>query len=267
MLRIGYFQFNPLFGQIDVNLKKVIRKLKGVSADIIVLPELAFCGYYFRDRDELRTLAERLDQSNTLDSLKALCRKQDFYLVTGFAENYLNKIFNSALLISPEGTVSVYRKLHLYNLEKNWFDPGDTTIEVYQVRGAKIGMMICFDWIFPEIMRVLSVKGADIICHPANLVLQYCQDAMVTRCLENNVYAVTANRFGKEIRPHGNIYFTGKSQIVGPKGKLIHRAAGQKEELYLVEVDLRQAREKQITPCNHLLQDRRPEFYTDLTKK
>jgi predicted amidohydrolase len=267
MLRIGYFQFNPLFGQIEYNLKKVIQKLKSVTADIIVLPELAFCGYYFKNRDEVKTLAERLDQSQTLNSLKTLCRRQDFYIITGFAEKYLDKIFNSALLISPDGWVETYRKLHLFSLEKNWFDPGDTPIEVYQVRSANVGMMICFDWVFPEIMRVLALKGADIICHPANLVLHYCQNAMVTRCLENNVYAITANRFGKEIRSHGEMLFTGKSQIVGPKGKLIHRACAQREELYLIDVDLNQARDKQLTPQNHLLHDRRPEFYELLGKK
>jgi predicted amidohydrolase len=266
MLRIGYFQFNPLFGKVNYNLRKVIQKLNNVSADIIVLPELAFCGYYFKDRNEVKSLAESVNQSSTLNSLKALCRQQDFYLVTGFAEKALDKYFNSALLIGPEGLLYVYRKLHLFNQEKNWFDQGDTPIEVHVIRGIKLGMMICFDWIFPEVMRVLALKGADIICHPSNLVLNYCQNAMITRCIENNMYAITANRFGKDKRSHGVLNFTGRSQIVAPKGKLIHRAYAQREELYLAEVDVMQARDKSITPHNHLFNERRPEFYSFLAK-
>jgi predicted amidohydrolase len=266
MLRIGYFQFSPVFGKISYNLQKVIQKLNNVSADIIVLPELAFSGYYFKDRDELISLAESIDRSLTLDALKALCRQQDFFLVTGFAEKYLDKYFNSALLIGPDGRVQVYRKLHLFNQEKSWFDPGDTPLVIYDILDVKVGMMICFDWIFPEVIRVLALKGADIICHPSNLVLQLCQSAMITRCIENNVYAITANRYGKEKRAHGEIYFTGKSQITGPKGKLIHRAHAQREELYVAEVDVRQARDKNITPHNQLFNERRPEYYSILCK-
>jgi predicted amidohydrolase len=266
MLRVGYFQFSPVFGKINYNLKKVVQKLKDIHADIIVLPELPFSGYYFKDRNELISLAESIDRSSTLDTLKVLCRQQDFFLVTGFAEKYLDKYFNSALLIRPDGRVHVYRKLHLFNKEKNWFDPGDTPLVVYDILSVKVGMMICFDWIIPEVTRVLSLQGADIICHPSNLVLHFCQSAMITRCLENNVYAITANRFGKEKRAHGEICFIGKSQIVGPKGELIHRARTQREELYIIEIDINMARNKNITPQNELFQDRRPEFYSYLCK-
>jgi len=69
----------------------------------------------------------------------------------------------------------------------------------------RVGMMVCFDWAFPEVARALALKGADLIGHPANLVLTYCQQAMVTRCIENLVFAVTANRYGTEERPHGEL--------------------------------------------------------------
>jgi len=76
-------------------------------------------------------------------------------------------------------------------------------------------MMICFDWFFPESARTLALKGAQLILHPSNLVMPYCQDAMITRSIENRVFSITSNRIGRE----GGYNFTGKSQIVSFDGK------------------------------------------------
>lgn len=261
MLRVGYYQFKPRFGKTGQNLKKVLKALRDAEADLIVLPELAFSGYYFRDREEVKTLAENPHRSPTFESLTALCRQRDFYLVTGFAEKSFDKYFNSAALIGPNGVIHVYRKLHLFNEEKHWFDPGDIPLQVQAVRDAKIGIMVCFDWIFPETMRVLCIQGADIICHPSNLVLSYCQQTMLSRCIENMVFAITTNRFGADKRPQGTLKFTGKSQIVAPRGVLLRRAAAQREELFIAKIDPQLARDKNITPLNQIFDDRRPEFY------
>lgn len=265
IFKAGYFQYHPKFGKIKNNLLTIISALKETDADLIVLPELALTGYYFRDRDEAMSLAENPYHSGNVDSLTALCRDRSCYIVTGFAEKADDKCFNSSLLIGPEGLTGVYRKVHLFNEEKKWFDAGDRPFEVHRIRDVNIGMMICFDWIFPEVSRVLTVKGADILCHPSNLVLAYCQSAMLTRCLENHVFAVTCNRFGVDRRPHGEIKFTGKSQIVAPRGELIRRSPSQREDLVVVEIDPELARNKTITAGNELLTDRRPGFYRELT--
>ncbi len=264
MFQVGYMQFNPVFGQIKSNLNQVVNALKNVRADVIVLPELAFTGYYFKNRAELNRLAENPENSATIDSLQNLCRDRNFHLITGFAEKAADKIFNSALLIYPDKTIRTYRKLHLFNTEKDCFDPGDTPLEVYSVNGIKIGMMICFDWVFPEVARILTLQGADLLCHPANLVLTHCQQAMLTRSLENAVFTVTANRFGLEKRPHGELTFTGQSQITAPKGRLLHRAPAATTQAHFETIDISDAQNKKITAQNHLLGDRRPEFYTPL---
>lgn len=266
MIHVGFFQFRPLFGKIKHNLNKVVTGLKNVRADIIVLPELPFTGYYFSNRSELKTLSEDIRNSETVDTLIQLCRQEDFYLVSGFAEKSADKYFNSALLLGPDGLIHTYRKLHLFNEEKNWFDAGDIPLQIHEIRGARIGLMICFDWIFPEVFRSLAVQGADLICHPSNLVLSYCQQAMITRCLENNVYAITANRFGADRRPQGELTFTGKSQIVAPKGKLLFRARSRMEILKVREVDIDLARDKMMTPQNDIIKERRPEYYDFLCR-
>jgi predicted amidohydrolase len=263
-LRIGYYQFRPNFGQTEHNLQKVLSALSHAKADLIVLPELPFTGYYFKDRAEALALAEDPARSATVEALIALCRRRDMHLVTGFCERRKNRVYNSALLLGPAGVAYVYRKLHLFNEEKRYFDAGDLPLAVREVCGVKLGLMVCFDWAFPEVARVLAVQGADILCHPANLVLAYCQQAMAIRCLENRVFAVTANRIGNDHRPHGRLRFTGKSQIVAPSGRILHRARAQREELGIVEIDLREARDKNITPLNDVIADRRPEYYTHI---
>jgi predicted amidohydrolase len=151
-------------------------------------------------------------------------------------------------------------------MRKKYFDEGDIPLQVNIVNDVKVGMLVCFDWAFPETIRALTLQGAEVIAHPSNLVLAFCQEAMITRCLENRVFAITTNRFGSDKRPHGELKFTGKSQIVGPGGVLINRAASQREALYVTEIDPAQSQNKNITILNDLIADRRPEYYQDLMK-
>jgi len=264
VIRVGYFQFRPLFGKVERNVNRVIAALADVHADIVVLPELPFTGYHFSGRGEVMALAEDPARSRTVDALAGLCRQRDLYLVTGFAERKHDKAYNSSLLIGPRGLLHTYRKLHLFGAEKHYFDAGDIPLSVQELRGARMGMMVCFDWAFPEVARTLALQGADILCHPANLVLGFCQQTMLTRCLENRVYAITANRHGPDRRPHGELKFTGRSQVVAPGGLLLQRAPARRDQLCVVEIDPTLARNKAITACNDLLADRRPQFYGEL---
>ncbi len=265
-MRIGYFQFRPRFGRVPHNLLTVTTALRTAEADLIVLPELAFTGYYFRDRAEARRFAEDPQDSPVFEALKALCREKRFHIVTGFAERSGERCYNSAALIGPDGVLHIYRKLHLFHEERQWFDPGDVPLKVVNIHGARIGIMVCYDWAFPEVTRTLALLGADIICQPANLVLSYCQEAMLTRCLENHVFAITANRYGTDARPQGKLRFTGKSQIAGPGGKRLHRSLSQRSELFVMDIDPAQARDKHITPLSDLFADRRPEWYGEIAK-
>ncbi|MBN2365385.1 MAG: acyltransferase [Calditrichaeota bacterium] len=264
MLRVGFYQFYPAFGEVEKNLRQIVKSLSAVEADLIVLPELVFTGYHFTDRSEAEQLAEHPSDSRTVEMLSDLSLKKDMIIVSGFAEKSGDKLYNSSVLIGPQGLIHIYRKIQLFYREKEIFDPGDTPPTVHQIKGTKVGMMICFDWIFPEISRILALKGAEIICHPSNLVLNYCQKAMITRCLENNFFAITANRYGTDYRPHGKLRFTGQSQIVAPKGELIYRAKSRQEEIYITEIDPSIARDKKITELNDLMRDRRPDFYRDI---
>lgn len=260
--KVAYYQFRPLFGSPEKNLEKVCKALAGVKADLVVLPELPFTGYYFENRTELKSYAEDPRESAIVEELVRLCRKERFNLVTGFAERAGNEIFNSSLLIGPRGIRDTYRKIHLFNEEKKMFTPGDTAPRINRIKGVRVGMLICFDWIFPEITRALALQGMDLLCHPSNLVIKgLCQKAMITRCIENSIFAVTANRYGADQRPHGSIKFTGLSQVIGPRGEVLHRGPGTRTALHIETIDPARARQKMLTPANHVLRDRRPEFY------
>jgi predicted amidohydrolase len=132
---------------------------------------------------------------------------------------------------------------------------------VFKTEIGTIGVMICFDWLFPESMRSLALLGADLIAHCTNLVLPYCQDAMKIRCLENRVFAVTANRIGTEARGDDEFSFTGKSQITDIKGKVLSSAPKDEIAADVVEIDIQRARKKKLNQFNDIVKDRKPDLY------
>jgi len=292
-MKVGFVQFNPIFGKKEENIARTISLLERTNAELAVLPELCTTGYLFISEDELSEMAEEIPGPTT-ETWQRISSEQKLFLVAGIAERTNDGFYNSAVLICPDGRIEVYRKAHLFDEEKEWFLPGNTPFEVYDIGLAKIGMMICFDWFFPEVTRILSLKGAQIICHPANLILPYCQDAMVTRCLENRVFAVTCNRTGIEDRSIRNVpsvgeyvpiserrqreirtaesiaktdkrlRFTGKSQIVDPRGQIITQAGGIGEAVRVIDIDVSQAENKSINLNNDLFNDRRTDLYSPI---
>jgi predicted amidohydrolase len=261
-MKAGFVQNDPVFGEVEKNLEAVVRALSGQSADLFVLPELFTTGYQFTSREEALALAETIPDGKTTKALLDLATTIDSHIVAGIAELDGDQVYNSALVVGPNGYIGKYRKAHLFDTEKEVFAPGNTPLEVFDLGFARVGIMICFDWRFPETARTLALKGADIIAHPANLVLAHCPQAMITRCLENNIFIVTADRVGCEERIPGQpLKFMGQSQVVNPKGEVLYRASLTEEETHVVEIDIGLAREKYLNPNNHIFQDRREDLY------
>jgi len=260
-LKIGFIQLGPVLGKVDDNIERATALMKGIQSDVVVLPELFNTGYFFSSHEQVRELAETIPEGKTTRALMKISRTKKMWIAAGLAEKSKDGIFNSSILVSPSGDVFTYRKIHLFNEEKIWFKPGDLGFLTVDTGKCRLGLMICFDWFFPESARTLALQGADIICHCANLVLPYCQDAMVTRCLENRVFAVTANRTGEDKAGDRILKFTGKSQITGPGGQILYRAEAGSDEAGIVEIETQMARQKKINEYNDLFADRRPEFY------
>ncbi|UCG51953.1 MAG: hypothetical protein JSW58_17615 [Candidatus Latescibacterota bacterium] len=266
-MKVGFLQLRPKFGSVRENVRAAKSLLKDVSEATIVLPELFNTGYLFRAQDELMELSEPVTSGYTVGEMKKIAKRQTLNLIFGIAEKKSRKFYNTAVLVTSKGKLYTYQKTHLFDREKLFFSPGEKSYAVHEVDGVKIGMMVCFDWCFPEVTRVLALKGAEIICHPANLIMPYCLDAMRTRSIENRVFSITANRIGTEKRANMSLTFTGNSQVVDPSGNVLTSAGERSESLKIVEIDIEEAKNKAITTNNHLFKDRKVSLYKPLVRK
>jgi len=262
MFTAGFVQFCPERHNVARNVATLEALLRGVKADLLVLPELANSGYMYAAPDELAPFAEAADGSGPfLTALSRLAADMDGVIVSGFAEQGAGGLYNSAAAVGPDGVLRDYRKTHLFADEKSLFLPGDTGFGVFEWRGVRIGMMVCFDWFFPESARTLALRGAQVIAHPANLVLPYCQTAMVTRCLENRVFAITANRHGAESLDGKTLTFTGASQMLDTLGRRLLAAPVDGDLAAVCAIEPILADDKRVGMRNHLFGDRRPALY------
>jgi len=258
-MNVGFLQFSPAFGDVKNNCRAVEDLLKDVVADIVVIPELFNTGYAFLNERELIDLAEPAG-GETYAFMHRLAQEKSCALAYGYAESAGESIYNSMSFVAPTGIVATYRKSHLFFEEKFLFTPGDTGLNTFEYIGVKLGMLICWDWIYPEAMRTLALKGAQVILHAANLVTPYCPDAMKTRAIENRVFVVTADRTGDEIRGEKRFHFIGKSQLVAPDGDILVRA-GEETCARVQQIDPARALDKKMNIHNDLFLDRRTETY------
>jgi predicted amidohydrolase len=261
-MRIGIAQTSPAFGERDRNIAEALKLIGRERADLWVLPELFATGYQFVSADEVRELAEPVPDGATTQALIKHARESDCHMVAGLPESDGERLYNSAVLVGPDGFLACYRKVHLFYEEKRFFSPGDLSFPVIDVGIARIGLMVCYDHLFPESARSLALQGADVIAHPANLVMpDLAQRTMRVRALENGVFTATANRVGEESRTFETLVYTGQSQVVEPDGDVLVRLSPDEAETAVVEIDVERARNKRITEHNHKLRDRRPDQY------
>ncbi|MHA2425402.1 MAG: nitrilase-related carbon-nitrogen hydrolase [Candidatus Thorarchaeota archaeon] len=262
MVRIGIAQMHPQVGEMKKNLKhldEILHEASSKDIQVLVLPELANSGYAFESKDEASQCAEEIPGGPY--SQKLMEWSTDHRLVVaGICEDFDSKLYNSAGVFANGKHIGTYRKIHLFNKEKKWFNAGEEEPLVVLHEGHRYGVMVCWDWAFPEVARILALKGAQVILHPANLVLTYCQDAMRTRSIENGVFTATANRIGLERK----LAFSGKSQVTNNRSKILLTLPEDKVMVDSVEIQLGEADEKHLTKRNHLIKDRRPELYMKL---
>jgi len=262
---VAALQTRPRRGRAQDNLDRLCQAVDATDAHLLVAPELALSGYHFLSPGELRPWALPRENPAFDRLVEHHLKPRNRHLVLGFAEADGDRLFNSAALLGPKGLLAVYRKTHLFDAEKDLFSPGDTGFFVTTLSsGVKVGMMICFDWFFPESARSLSLLGADLIAHPSNLVLPWCQSAMPVRALENRVFTVTANRVGTERNGQGRLRFTGGSIMVNPLGRVLAKAGRTAVQVISADIDPAQARDKSVTPRNHCHDDRRPSKYVKM---
>lgn len=263
-LKLAVGQMEPQICNVEENLisvKSILEEAEKNDVDILVLPELSNSGYVFKNIDEAVDSTESIPEGPISRELLAWSSGGRL-VVAGICERTKEGLYNSAAVFGNGEHIITYRKIHLFLKEADWFKAGQDEPPVIEYKGYRFGVMICFDWIFPEVARVLALKGAQVILHPANLVLPYCQDAMITRSIENRVFTATANRIGTE----RGVKFSGLSQITDIKGNRLCQMSNEEVGIASVTIDPLHADDKSITARNDIFADRCPALYTRITQ-
>lgn len=254
-------QNHPQFGMKEQNIDELEKMIRSAEADLYILPEMAYTGYQLKNAGELKDIADPV-QSPSIDRFARISIELDAGIILGFPELGADGgIYNSSVFITPEGDRHIYRKTHAFYKEKLFFAQGNTGFDVYEWRGVRIGLAICFDWFFSESFRTLALKGADLIAHCSNLVMPYCQTVDFARAIENRVYIATVNRIGTEERDGEKLTFTGGSVLVSPKGEYLIKAPVEKTGIFVSAVDPAISRNKALNDLNNVITDRRHLFY------
>lgn len=265
--KIAAAQIDIALGDAARNLRRIeeiLREAAWQGARLCVFPECALTGYCFDSLEEALPHAETVPGPST-QHLAAVCRQLRCGVVLGMLERHEDAVFNTAVLVGPDGVVGRYRKVHLPYLGVDRFTTPGRSFDVLELDGLRIGMCICYDAAFPEAARVLALDGADLIVLPTNWPpgAQCTAEYVInTRALENNVYLAAVNRVGQE----RGFRFIGASRICDPSGRTLARASADREEILYAEVDPQRARCKHIirVPGLHEIDrfaDRRPDTY------
>lgn len=270
-LTVAAIQMEPEVGQKVRNLRRsveLIEQAAAQGAQVIVLPELVNTGYMFRSRQEAFSLAEEIPSGESVAAWSETARHLGVYIVAGMCERVGDKLFNAAATVGPRGHLSTYRKLHLWGDEHLFFESGDLGLPVLHTEHGRIATVICYDGWFPEVYRLLAVRGADIVCMPTNWVPMRGQTpdrpAMANTLAMANAHSnglniVCANRAGTE---RGQA-FIGQSLIVGADGwPLAGPASADREEILYAQINVKHSRQaRHLNAFNDVLRDRRDDVY------
>lgn len=268
MIRIAIVQFTPVHGDKHANLQAISALMPENDVDVIVLPELCTTGYFYTSPEELAPLAEGTE-GEAVAFFSSLAVSRRAIIIAGLAERSGQSLYNSVYVFSPEGVKPlVYRKSHLFYKEFMVFRPGDTGFPVVrdQRLDVSIGIMLCYDWRFPESARSLALDGADIIACPSNLVTDAWMKVMPARAIENKVFVAVANRAGSETKDGETLVFKGRSALYDPWGEAIVQTGPYDDHVLIAEIEPADARDKRFNECNDIFRDRRPDLYGRLCR-
>ena len=268
-VRVACQQIAPTVGDPAGNsrlTREAIAEAVAAGARLVLLPELATSGYVFESVDEARACAEPAD-GPALRGWAEEAARGDAVVVGGFCElGEDGKLFNSAAVVDGNGVVAVYRKIHLWDREKLFFEAGSEPAPVVETRIGKVGVCVCYDLNFPEVARGLALGGAEIVTVPTNWPrfprpegerpIEVAM-AMATAHL-SHVFLAACDRCG----PERGVEWTGGSVVCDEWGWLLAGPVeGYGRGLLLADCDLDRARDKAWNERNDVFGDRRPELY------
>jgi len=257
------------------NILRMIDKAADSRPQLIVLPECVYPAYYISPLIVKNSLEFQKSTLELIDEVKEKAKLYKCYIALGIVENDIieNILYNSALLINPEGKeINRFRKSYLWHFDSHWFCAGEQ-YPVIETEFGKVGMFICADGRLPEIVRCLSLQGANILIDLTNWVTSGFEKETLTnpqveymiptRALENRVWIIAANKVGMEAK---SILYCGKSAVFTPDGQIAKIASSCQEEILFYEISLEEAIDKSIDHQINTIDDRRPELYSELVQ-
>lgn len=273
MTKIGCIQITPYCGDVDQNLVKAERYILEAcnnGANLLVMPELFNVGT-LKDRQQVRNLAEKVPEGKTSQWMMDLAIKKGVYICSSILEMDGVDVYNTAILMGPDGFVGKYRKLHLCGAEVYNYEPGNLGIPVFHTPIGRIAMLICQDSNFPETFRIATLQGADIVLipfaggdymekrgYPEGMHTMFPATCMYNS-LANHIFVVGCGRTGV----CNGVRKAGQSVITNTVGGLAAPIAPYDEEVILyAEMDLTESRHSQSQSIGHgRVADRRVDIY------
>ena len=247
-------------------MKAYAEKAKKEGAELVIFPELSLTDYLVRDL--IYELAEPIP-GPSVEKMTEIAKQNKIYIVFGMPEmskKAESVIYNTAVLVGPEGYIGKYRKMHLPTHsvfeEKRYFRQGYET-PVFETKIGRIGLMICYDVFFPEVSRALKLNGAQlIVCISASPAVRrkFFEILTAARAIENNVFLAYVNLVGIE----DGLQFWGGSRIISPSGSIIAKAKYDEEDLVVGEIDFKDVRH--VAAFVPTIRDLRPELYEQLKR-
>ncbi|MGI5895157.1 MAG: carbon-nitrogen hydrolase family protein [Candidatus Merdivicinus sp.] len=216
-MKVGYIQYD-VQRNLEQNLTRIEQGLAELRADLVVLPELCTCGYLFENVEKLRKVAEPVPDGKATEAFLQLSRQYQCAVIAGVPEQEENAVYNTAIVLENGKYLGKYRKIHLSDFEKNFFEAG-TENPVFTVHGKKIGVQICFDLWFPEISREQLLQGAELFCALGNFGSEPTCLIARTRAMENLRPLVLCNRIGREQNFLMTADFLGRSALIQADGR------------------------------------------------
>jgi predicted amidohydrolase len=253
----------------NLNVKKALQMIKESSKEdiqLVILPEMFNCPY---ENSKFEEYAEYMDASPTLKSMSSAASKFDIHLVAGsIPEKTDEGIYNTSFVFDNQGEIiGFHRKMHLFDIDvpgKITFKESDTLksgndITVVNTELGKIGIGICYDIRFPELSRIMALKGADILVFPGAFNMTtgpaHWETLIRTRAIDNQVFVAAVSP-----APNNNANYVayGHSMVCNPWGEVLSIAEFEENIIY-AEIDLKS--EQEIREELPLLKNRRSDIY------